>query len=190
MAGAQMTVTIVFVLRRDRLAYFHAMRTARVEFTAFRRVCGAGNIALQNNSLDFVMRVGHGHCGQQRARIRVHGVGENILFIPHFHKVAQIHNAYAVGNVLHDAQIVRNEKVCEFQIPLQFFEQVDDLRLNGNVERGDRLVADDELRIHRQRARNANPLPLSAREFVRITVEIKVLQAAFAHDVDDVVAVL
>src|SRR5690606_5088524 len=48
-------------------------------------------------------------------------------------------------------------------------QQVQRLRLNGDVERADRLVADDQLRLQRQRARDADALSLAARELVRIT---------------------
>src|SRR5204862_2238404 len=44
-------------------------------------------------------------------------------------------------------------------------------RLNRDVERRDRLVADDEPGIERQRAGDSDALALSAREFVRETVE-------------------
>jgi hypothetical protein len=37
--------------------------------------------------------------------------------------------------VLHDGQIVRDEDVGDAQIALQRHEQVDDLRLNGHVQR-------------------------------------------------------
>src|SRR5215471_9688198 len=58
------------------------------------------------------------------------------------------------------------------ELRLQILEQVDDLRLNRDVERGDRLVADDELRRHGKRASDADPLPLSAGELVWITVDV------------------
>ncbi|MNZ91384.1 hypothetical protein D3C78_1103670 [compost metagenome] len=46
------------------------------------------------------------------------------------------------------------------------------LRLNRNVERRDRLVADDELRLQRQRTGNGNPLPLAAGELMRIAAHM------------------
>ena len=55
---------------------------------------------------------------------------------------------------------------------LQVLEQVQDLRLHGDVERRDRLVADDQLRLQRERARDPDPLPLAARELVRVAVVV------------------
>ena len=50
--------------------------------------------------------------------------------------------------------------------PWRSLEQVDDLRLNRDVESGHGLVADDELRIHCERAREADALALPAGELV------------------------
>ena len=51
---------------------------------------------------------------------------------------------------------------------LQIDEQVDDLRLDRDVERGERLVGDDEARLDGERARDADALALAAGELVRI----------------------
>jgi hypothetical protein len=71
--------------------------------------------------------------------------------------------------MLHDAEIVRDEEIGEAELALQILQQVDDLRLDRDVERRDRLVADNELRIERERPRDADALALSAGEFVGIT---------------------
>ena len=59
--------------------------------------------------------------------------------------------------------MVRPRSACRSQ-------QVEDLRLDGDVERGDRLVADDELRLEGERAGDADALALAAGEFVRVAV--------------------
>ena len=51
-------------------------------------------------------------------------------------------------------------------------EQVEDLRLHGDVERRDRLVADDQLRVERERAGDPDPLTLPARELVRVAARV------------------
>ena len=45
------------------------------------------------------------------------------------------------------------------------------------VERRYGLVADDQRRLDRARARDADPLPLSAGEFVRIAVRMRAIQS-------------
>ena len=59
-------------------------------------------------------------------------------------------------------KIVGDEQIGQPPLPLQTDEQVDDLSLNGNIQRGDRLIAYDKFRIHRQSPGNAYPLPLPA----------------------------
>ena len=49
-------------------------------------------------------------------------------------------------------------------------EQLEDLRLDRDVERGRRLVGDDERRIHDERHRDDDALPHAAGELVRIFV--------------------
>ena len=81
------------------------------------------------------------------------------------------------ADVLDHRQVVRDEQVGEAELLLQVLEQVDDLRLDRHVERRDRLVADDQLRLDRERARDADALALAAGELVRIAAHVIGLQA-------------
>ena len=73
-----------------------------------------------------------------------------------------------MADVLDHREVVRDEQVRELNSLLQVHQQIDDLRLHRHVERRHRLVADDQSRPQRERARDAQALPLAAREFVRI----------------------
>ena len=53
----------------------------------------------------------------------------------------------------------------------QSFHQVDDLRLDGDIQRRGRLVGDQHPRIARERDRDHHPLAHAARKLVRIVVE-------------------
>ena len=53
-------------------------------------------------------------------------------------------------------------------VVLQFLQQIDDLGLDRDVERGYRLVADDHPRIQDQGARDPDALPLTPGELVRV----------------------
>src|SRR5207248_780396 len=63
-----------------------------------------------------------------------------------------------------------DEQVGELEALAQILEQVDDLCLNRYVERGNRLVANDELGIERKRPRDPDALALPARHLVRIAI--------------------
>ena len=77
----------------------------------------------------------------------------------------------------HDIQVVRDEDVRQAELCLEVLEQVEDLRLHGDVERGDGLVADDELRVDGERARDPDPLALAAGELVRKAVVVLRVEA-------------
>ena len=98
---------------------------------------------------------------------------------------AEVHDADAVGDVLDDRQVVRDEHIGQILLFLQIEQQVDDLRLNGHVQRGDSLVADDELRLRGERAGDADTLPLAAGELVREAVQEVGRKAAVVHDLED-----
>ena len=80
----------------------------------------------------------------------------------------EVHDADAIGDVMHHREVVRDEEIGEAELALQVAHQVQHLRLHRHVERGRRLVADEERRVGRQRARDRDALPLAAGELVRI----------------------
>ena len=69
--------------------------------------------------------------------------------------------------MLHNGQIVRHKNIRQPVFFLQIHHQVQDLRLNGNVQRRNRLIADDKLRIQRQRAADADSLPAATVQLMR-----------------------
>ena len=99
--------------------------------------------------------------------------------------LAEVHHRDAVGDVAHDGQVVRDEDVGQAEVALQRLEQVDDLRADRDVERRDRLVEDDQLRVERERARDADALPLAAGELVREAVRVLGREADGAQQLVD-----
>lgn len=66
-----------------------------------------------------------------------------------------------------------DEQVGQAHLLLQVLEHIHDLCLNGHVQCGDRLVADDEFRVERERTRDADTLALAAGELVRVAVLVE-----------------
>lgn len=58
-------------------------------------------------------------------------------------ELAGAHHGYACGDLRHDREAVRNEDVSERKLLLQFLEQEQNLRADGDVQGGNRLVGDD-----------------------------------------------
>ena len=158
---------------------FVEARAAGVEAAGVRRVDRIRDVALEHDPAAQApaLRVRDRHGREERARVRMLGRRVELLLVRDLGDLAEVHHEDAVGDVADDVQVVRDEDVREPEVALQVLEQVQDLRLHGHVERGDGLVADDQLRVDRQRARDADPLPLPAGELVREAVVVLRVQA-------------
>ncbi len=89
--------------------------------------------------------------------------------------------AASICNVANNGKVMANKDVCQTVILLKLFKQVDYLGLNRNVQRRNRLVADNNFWLKHNSASNTNTLALTARELVRVAVlELKV-KANFLH---------
>ena len=58
-----------------------------------------------------------------------------------------VHHDDAVGVARNHAEIVRDDDERNVERARQILHQLEDLRLNGHVERGGRFVRNDQLRI-------------------------------------------
>jgi hypothetical protein len=74
--------------------------------------------------------------------------------------------------VLDDREVVGDEEVRQVELLLEVLEEVDHLRLDRDVERGHRLVADDQLRADGERAGDADALALAAGELVGVAAHV------------------
>ncbi len=91
---------------------------------------------------------------------------------PDLDDLAEVHDRHPVADVLDHRQVVGDEQVGQPEPRPQVGQQVEDLGLDRHVERGDRLVADDELGLDRERAGDADALALAAGELVRIALDV------------------
>ena len=170
------------VTRLDMRTNFHSVRTTGMELATLGRIGRGRDIPFQNRTVHLLARIGIGYRRKQCARVGVQGIIEDFVLRPELHHATEIHNADLIGNIFYDRQIVRNEQISESPFLLQFFKQVDNLRLNGNVERRNGFVANNEFGVYRKGARNADTLALAAREFVRIALVIIVSESATFHE--------
>ena len=98
------------------------------------------------------------------------GAREQRIHGRHLHELAQVHHRHPIGDVADDREVMGDEQVGQPELRLEALEQVDDLGLDGHVERGDGLVAHDQLRLHGERPGDADALPLAAAELVRVAI--------------------
>ena len=98
-------------------------------------------------------------------------IGEHRLGGAGFDDLAFGHHVGDLGHAAYDLQVVRDEQDRHAALLLQRHQQFEDLRLNGDVERGCRFVRNQQLRLVGERHGDHHPLPLAARELMRKVVE-------------------
>jgi hypothetical protein len=104
---------------------------------------------------------------------------------PNLDQLPQVHDADPVSQVPHHRQVVRDDDVRQITFTLQPFHEVQDLRLNRNIQCRHWLVGDDQPRLDGQGAREANPLSLAARELVRVELKRSARKAHFVQQLSD-----
>ena len=85
------------------------------------------------------------------------------------------------------AEIVADKQTGESQIGAQLHEEIEDLRLDGNIERGHRFIADKEFRIHCERTSDSDALALAAGELMRKSSLASRIETDPHHQVIDIV---
>ncbi|MNS52189.1 hypothetical protein D3C72_848990 [compost metagenome] len=79
-----------------------------------------------------------------------------------------IHHRHLLRNARHHAQVMGDEHHRDAQLGLQVGQQAQNLRLNGDVQRGAGLVGDQQFRAAHQRHGDHHALAQAARQLVRI----------------------
>src|SRR5947209_2594037 len=105
------------------------------------------------------------------------GATEELLAGSELNNFAEVHHGDPIADLLHHRHVVGDKEIGQVEVVLQILEQIEDLRLDRNVERRHRFVGDDQLWPKRKGACDADPLPLSAAEFVREPAPILPAQA-------------
>ena len=82
--------------------------------------------------------------------------------------LAGVHDHHPVGPGGDDTHVVGDEQDCHVEALAKRVDQVEDLRLDGDVERGRRLVRYQQLRLARQSHRDHHPLAQPAGKLVRV----------------------
>ncbi len=97
--------------------------------------------------------------------------GEHALDRALFDDLPRLHHADPLRDPAHDAEVVGDEQKRHAEPLLQIFQQRQDLRLHGDVERRGRLVGDEEVGLVGERHGDHHALALAARQLMRIAAE-------------------
>ena len=104
----------------------------------------------------------------QCLRVVMLRVGKNIRRQSLFHHLTAPHDANAAGNPAHNVQIMGDEHHRHAKPRLQPRHQIQNFRLNGHIQRGRRLIRDQDIGVIRQGHRDHHALTLTAGKFMRI----------------------
>ena len=114
----------------------------------------------------FFAGIGRGDGGEENLRVGMLGGGKDLFAGADFYDLSKMHDRHARRKIPDHGQVVGDEEISEVELFLQADQEVDDLRLDRNVEGGDGLVANNEIGIQGQCPRNPDPLPLPSAEFM------------------------
>src|SRR5262249_2093164 len=109
-----------------------------------------------------------GHAAQQATRVRVQWPAEDAGRRRYLDDAPGVDDRHAVAELGHHAEIVRDEQDGHAALCLQAAQEIEDLRLDGDVECGRGLVGDQQLRPWCERQGNHRALAQAAGELVRI----------------------
>ncbi len=98
-------------------------------------------------------------------------VAEDVFRGAAFDDAGGVHDVHAIGVARHDAEIVGDDHDRDAEPPRQILHQLEDLRLDGHVERGRRLVGDQQLGIAGEADGDHHALAHAAGELMRILLE-------------------
>ncbi len=104
----------------------------------------------------------------QTLRIGVARVFEQPVDVGFFDDLAGIHHHHALRGFGHHAHGMGDQHYRHAEALLHVLQQIEDLRLDGHVERGGGLVGNDELGLAGERHGDHDALAHAARELMRI----------------------
>ena len=114
-------------------------------------------------------RSGHLRYGRKQfPRIGMLRGSEHLIHAALFDDLPLAHDGDAVGDVPHDADVVRDEENCRPRALLERTQLVEDLQLDRRVECRGRLIGEEELRAQDDSECDRGALCHAAREFERI----------------------
>ncbi|MNL08402.1 hypothetical protein D3C87_1291200 [compost metagenome] len=111
------------------------------------------------------------HRRKQRPRIGMLAALEYIPGWSGLDLIAPEHHNGAVGDLRHDAHIMSNEEDRHALLFLKQFDQIENLALNGDVERGRRFIGDQQFRPGSERHCDHHALAHATGKLMRILVK-------------------
>ena len=165
-------------LRVDRRAHVDGVRAARAKRAPRRQLARIGRVARQagrRHPEGGVADDREGGC--QRARVRVHGRREDLIAGPLLDDAPRVHDRDPPAHRGERRQVVGDEDDGQPEALLEVLQQPQHLSLDHDVQRGGRLVGDQQARLAGEREADEDALALAAGELVRVVARAARRQA-------------
>ena len=105
---------------------------------------------------------GSGRGIADRARIRVQRVSKKFIACRKFDDLSEIHYRDTVGKILYNGKVMSDKHYRKTEPRAKIVQKIYYLRLNRNVQSGNRFIRDDQIRIQNDRTGNSDTLALTA----------------------------
>src|SRR5262245_45404485 len=139
-APIQATLNIIGFLR---CTAWKCIAAAWMEGAAGRWVRQVGRLAGDGIERLFAAKLGHG--AEQCAGVGMFRRAEKIAYGAHLHDASGVHHRHLIAHLRDNPEVVGDKDQCNTGLLLNIHEQVQILRLNGDIEIGGGLVGDYEL---------------------------------------------
>ena len=119
------------------------VRTARVEGTAAGDIQPVRDLADNGERPGWRAPRGRGR-GDQGGGIWVPGLTADGFSTANLDEFAQVHDANPITHMLDSGQVVADQEIGDAELSLQIFQEIENLRTDGDIEGGHRLVEDHQ----------------------------------------------
>ena len=146
-----------------------AVQAARLEGASRWKLSDGRDGAFDGRERKSAVGLECGNRAQQALRVGMTGGVKNIRLRAELDQAAGVHDRDAIGYVRDDGEIVRDEEHRQSEFMAEVVEQVEDLLLDSDVERGGGFVGDEQLRAVDNGHGDHDALAHASGELVRIT---------------------
>jgi len=134
--------------------------TTRVEGTAAGNVKPVRDFTNNVESPGWRAPWGRGR-SDQSGGVWVPGLTADGFSAANLDEFAQVHDTNPITHMLDSSQVVADQEIGDPEFSLQIFQEIENLRTDGDIERGHRLVEDYQGWLQRQSPRDADTLTLT-----------------------------
>ena len=126
-------------------AFVAGIGAACMEHTSLETLSILRQFASQRNLAFLPLEIRNG--GKQSLCIGMQCIGKQFLRLCLLHQGSQAHNTDAVRNIPHNTDVMGDKQQTQVHFTLEPGQHIQNLGLDGNVQRRNRLITDDQFRI-------------------------------------------